>query len=135
MIYLDGKKLDKIIKEKGIPKSVIAEGIGVHRTSLNNWISGRVHPERTVIIKLADFLKIETSEFSNIKIGSSINLNSILSTESLIKDRNRRKYELMERFKQDDLIIEQLNQTIRCITSSINQAFYVKSVNLRYICK
>ena len=132
MIEFNGDKLKKIIKNKGFTLTALSKNIGYHRTTINNWIKGNNTPSKENIIKICDFLNIEASTVSNIKTDATLN-ESLLDINNLISERNRRKHLLLDEFKKDDLVINKLKRALKCITSSINIAFAVKSLDLKYV--
>lgn len=55
-----GQNLEKIMIEKGITKYRLAKEIGVHPTTVKNWIDGKTKPNFEMVKKLAIVLKVMT---------------------------------------------------------------------------
>ena len=59
-IYVE--KLKQILKEKKCLDSELAEGIGVRKSTVSNWMNGLSLPRMDKINKICGFLNVERSE-------------------------------------------------------------------------
>ena len=56
------ENLKRILKEKKCLASELAEGIGVRKSTVSNWMNGLSLPRMDKINKICGFLKVERSE-------------------------------------------------------------------------
>lgn len=50
-----GKRLDKMLKDENISKSILAEDLGIHVNTLRCWILGRSNPTLTHLYRLVEY--------------------------------------------------------------------------------
>lgn len=53
-----GDRIKLIMEDKGYSKNALAKQIGIHPTTLNNWITGKTKADNLKLDALCDFLKI-----------------------------------------------------------------------------
>jgi len=53
------KRLDELMKEKGLNQSRLAEKIGVRQNTISAWLCGRKEPSITSLWLLADYFNVE----------------------------------------------------------------------------
>ncbi|WP_018109734.1 helix-turn-helix domain-containing protein [Bacteroides propionicifaciens] len=56
-----GKRIEEIMQVKGYTKNFIANKIGIHPSTLNNWIIGKTTPDSLKLDVLSDFLSVNTN--------------------------------------------------------------------------
>lgn len=56
-----GERIDEIMRIKGYTKNFVANKIGIHPSTLNNWIIGKTTPDNLKLDILGDFLSVNTN--------------------------------------------------------------------------
>lgn len=59
------QSLKRILNEKGITKYRLAKELGVHQTTVKNWLDGKTEPKFETIEKIAFFLNVTPSDLFN----------------------------------------------------------------------
>ena len=54
---------NKILKDSPYKREYIQEYMGVSKTTLSNWVTGKTTPTVKDLFKLADLLKVKVDEF------------------------------------------------------------------------
>ena len=56
-------KLNNILKQKNITQKDLGNGIGVSKTTINNWINDRSKIDAVSLKRISDFLKVPITYF------------------------------------------------------------------------
>ncbi len=67
-----GENLQKLLNEKGIDQSVLADYLGVSNASVSYWIKGEKYPRIDKIQKIADFFNIPKSHLTEEQLSNRI---------------------------------------------------------------
>lgn len=74
--------LKKIIKERCVNKSALAEKLGVSRVSTYHYINGVCEPRATQISVFADVLRLTDDEVNRIFFAKNVECDSTLKEEA-----------------------------------------------------
>lgn len=103
-----GENLQKLLNEKGIDQSVLADYLGVSNASVSYWIKGEKYPRIDKIQKIADFFNIPKSHLTEEQLSNKIEtrsnvmkvpiLGAIRNGEPILVEENYYgyKYELVD---------------------------------------
>jgi transcriptional regulator with XRE-family HTH domain len=53
-----GRRIEELLKEKGIPKNKFAEMLGTTKQSVNDWTTAGGFPKIEMIVKISDLLEV-----------------------------------------------------------------------------
>lgn len=80
------KNLKKLLEEKGIQQTTLADELDLGKTTINNWVCGLSMPSYAKIRKIADFLNVPvsylTEDSNSLRKGHDVEV----IMESLFKD-------------------------------------------------
>lgn len=60
-----GDRILQLIGKQQVTKASFAKGIGVSRTTLDNWIKGDTSPKHQDLINMSNFLNVDISELTS----------------------------------------------------------------------
>jgi transcriptional regulator with XRE-family HTH domain len=61
-------RLKKILEERGVKQSDLADKLGVSKVSLSNWATGKSQPSLETVVRICQILDVKIDELVQIKL-------------------------------------------------------------------
>lgn len=134
-------KLRQIRTQQKITSEMLAEKMGIHRTTISAWERNKIIPTESKIRLIARILKITIDKISDLAPDKSLsdnNINeSVPSAMSLaFSDSEEQESRINHYIFESNSIIKELSDStviIKALLKSLPSLFYVKNTELKYV--